>query len=187
MNQPDVTDLLQAWGRGNKDALDELMPIVYGELHKLAAHCLNSERRDHTLRATALVNEAYLRLVHSGVAPNNRMHFYALASRMLRRILVDHAKSHKREKRGGEVQRISLDEAVVFGSEAPAGIVELDEALNLLAKQDQRKADVIEILFFGGLTHEEAAEALRISPATVQRELKMAKAWLYRELNRTRP
>ena len=182
MDQPDVTNLLQAWGSGNKNALDQLMPIVYDQLRKLAARCLSSERRDHTLRATAMVNEVYLRLIQSDVSLNDRMHFYALASRMLRRILVDHAKSQKREKRGGDAQHISLDEAVVFGAETPAGIVELDEALKLLAKYDQRKAELIELLFFGGLTYEEAAEALNISTATVHRELTMAKAWLYREL-----
>ncbi len=180
--QRDVTNLLQAWGSGHKEALDELMPVVYDHLRKLAAHCLYSERRDHTLRATALVNEVYVRLVQSDVALSDRMHFYALASRMLRRILVDYAKSQKRDKRGGEAERIPLDEAVIFGPETPRGIVELDEALQRLALQDQRKADLIELLFFGGLTYDEAAEALKISPATVHRELKMAKAWLYREL-----
>jgi RNA polymerase sigma-70 factor, ECF subfamily len=182
MEQQDVTNLLQAWGSGNKNALDQLMPIVYDQLRKLAARCLNSERRDHTLRATAMVNEVYLRLVRSDVSLNDRMHFYALASRMLRRILVDHAKSQRREKRGGDAAHVSLDDALVFGAETPAGIVELDEALKLLAKHDQRKAELIELLFFGGLTYEEAAEALNISPATVHRELKLAKAWLYREL-----
>ncbi len=182
MEQQDVTSLLQAWGGGSKDALDQLIPIVHDQLRKLASRCLGSERRDHTLRATALVNEVYLRLVHSDVSVNDRMHFYALASRMLRRILVDHAKSQKRDKRGGDAQHISLDEALVFGAETPAGIVELDEALKLLAKHDQRKAELVELLFFGGLTYDEAAEALDISAATVHRELKMAKAWLYREL-----
>ena len=182
MDQQDVTSLLQAWGKGDKEALDDLMPIVYSQLHNLAARCLGSERRDHTLRATALVNEAYVRLVQSSVAPNDRMHFYALASRMLRRILVDHAKSHRREKRGGDAHRITFDEAILFGAEAPPEIVELDEALNRLSKHDQRKADLIELLYFGGLTQEEAAQALNVSHATVERDLKLAKAWLYREL-----
>jgi RNA polymerase sigma factor (TIGR02999 family) len=181
-SQQEITRLLQSWGNGNRDALDQLMPVVYSELRKLAARCLYAERPDHTLRATALVNEVYLRLVRSDVAFHDRVHFYALASRMLRHILVDHAKTQKREKRGGNAQRIPLDEAVVFGPEASPEILELDEALTRLAQLDQRKADLIELLFFGGLTYEEAAEALKISPATVHRELKLAKAWLFREL-----
>jgi len=182
VEQLDITRLLQSWGNGNKDALDQLMPVVYGELRKLAQRCLYSERPDHSLRATALVNEVYLRLVRSDVAFDDRIHFYALASRMLRRILVDHARNQKRDKRGGNAQRIPLDEAVVFSAETSPEILELDEALKRLAQHDQRKADLIELLFFGGLTYDEAAEALKISPATVHRELTFAKAWLYREL-----
>ena|ERR1700736_6090307 len=181
-DQQDVTRLLQEWGGGNKDALDQLMPVVYDQLRKIAARCLYAERRDHTLRATALVNEVYVRLVQSDVALQDRMHFYALASRMLRRILLDHAKSHKREKRGGGAQKVTFDEGILLGPGTPAGIVELDEALKKLAEQDQRKADLIELLFFGGLTYDEAAQALNISTATVHRESKLAKAWLYREL-----
>lgn len=179
----DVTRLLQEWGSGNKDALDQLMPVVYDQLRKLAARSLYSERRDHTLRATELVNEVYVKLVHSDVALQDRMHFYALASRMLRHILLDYAKSQKRDKRGGDAQKITLDEAVMLGPGTPAGIVELDDALKKLAQEDQRKADLIELLFFGGLTYDEAAQALSISPATVHREAKLAKAWLYRELS----
>jgi len=180
--QEEITRLLHSWSNGNKGALDELMPAVYSELRKLAAYCLYSEKPDHTLRATALVNEVYLRLVQSDLAFNDRVHFYALASRMLRRILVDHAKTQKREKRGGNAVRIPLEEALVFSPETSPDVLELDEALKRLAQQDQRKADLIELLFFGGLTYDEAAEALKISPATVHRELKFAKAWLYREL-----
>ena len=183
IEQQDITRLLQSWGNGNKDALDQLMPVVYSQLRKLAARCLYSEKKDHTLRATALVHEVYVRLVHAELAFNDRVHFYALASRMLRHILVDHAKTQKREKRGGDAERIPLDEAVVFGPETSPEILELDEALTRLAQHDQRKADLIELLFFGGLTYDEAAEALKISPATVHRELKLAKAWLYRELS----
>jgi RNA polymerase sigma factor (TIGR02999 family) len=182
VEQQDITRLLQSWGNGNKDALDQLMPVVYSQLRKLAVRCLYSEKKDHTLRATALVHEVYMRLVHADLAFNDRVHFYALASRMLRHILVDHAKTQKREKRGGDAERIPLDEAVVFGPETSPEILELDEALTRLAQHDQRKADLIELLFFGGLTYDEAAEALKISPATVHRELKLAKAWLYREL-----
>jgi len=177
-----VTQLLQQWGSGDREALDELMPVVYDQLRKLASNCLRAERPDHTLRATALVHEAYLRLVDSEVAWEDRVHFYAVSARMLRRILVDHAKSRNRDKRGGEFQKIPLDEAVVVGPETDHGIVELDEALQRLAKQDHRKSELIELLFFGGLTYDEAAAALKISAATVHRELTLAKAWLHREL-----
>jgi len=178
-----VTQLLQQWGSGNKQALDELMPVVYDHLRKLASNCLRSERPDHTLRATALVHEAYLRLVDSEIALQDRVHFYVISARLLRRILVDHAKSRNRHKRGGEFQKIPLDEAVLVGPESDHGILELDEALQRLAAQDQRKSELIELLFFGGLTYDEAADALKISPATVHRELTLAKAWLHRELS----
>jgi len=177
-----VTQLLRQWSNGNKQALDELMPVVYDQLRKLASNCLRAERPDHTLRATALVHEAYVRLVDSEVAWQDRVHFFAVSARMLRRILVDHAKSNNRKKRGGELQKVTLDEAVLVGPEAGKGLMELDEALHRLAAQDQRKSELIELLFFGGLTYDEAAAALKISPATVHRELTLAKAWLYREL-----
>ena len=179
-----VTQLLQQWGSGNKEALDQLMPIVYDQLRRLASNCLRAERPDHTLRATALVHEAYLRLVDADVAWQNRVHFYAVSARMLRRILVDHAKSRNRYRRGGEYQKVPLEEAILVGPEADKGIVELDEALQRLAIQDRRKSELIELLFFGGLTYDEAAEALKISPATVHRELTLAKAWLNLELSR---
>src|SRR5579871_5280957 len=177
-----VTRLLREWSGGDKAALDQLMPLVYDQLRSLAARCLSSERPEHTLRATALVNEAYLRLVNAELTFNDRVHFYAVAARLLRHILVDHAKSLNRAKRGGGVQKLSLDEALVVGQAAPSGILDLDEALQRLATQDARKAEVVELLFFGGLTYDEAAAALNISPATVHRELRMAKAWLHREL-----
>jgi len=177
-----VTRLLQQWSGGDKRALDELMPVVYEQLRKVASNCLRSERPGHTLAATALVHEAYLRLVDSDVAWQDRVHFFALSARILRRILVDHAKSNNRQKRGGEFEKVPLDEAVIIGPQADRGIVELDEALQRLAAQDQRKSELIELLFFGGLTYDEAAAALKISPATVHRELTLAKAWLYREL-----
>jgi RNA polymerase sigma factor (TIGR02999 family) len=179
-----VTRLLKEWGSGNKAALDELMPVVYQQLRKLASICLRSERPDHTLRATALVHEAYLRLVDADVAWEDRVHFFAVSARLLRRILVDHAKANKRQKRGGGAATISLDEAIMIGPQTTGGIVELDEALQRLAAHDRRKSDIIELLCFGGLTYDEAAAALNISPATVHRELKMAKAWLHRELTR---
>jgi RNA polymerase sigma factor (TIGR02999 family) len=179
-----VTQLLHEWGNGNKQALDQLMPIVYDQLHKLASNCLRSERPDHTLRATALVHEAYLKLVQADVDWQDRVHFYAVSARILRRILVDHAKSRNRNKRGGEYQQIPLEEAVIVGPESDRGMVELDEALQRLANQDRRKSELIELLFFGGLTYDEAAAALKISPATVHRELTLAKAWLNLELSR---
>jgi RNA polymerase sigma factor (TIGR02999 family) len=179
-----VTQLLRQWSSGNKQALDQLMPVVYDQLRRLASNCMRAERPDHTLRATALVHEAYVRLVDSDVAWEDRVHFFAVSARMLRRILVDHAKSNNRKKRGGEFQQIPLDEALLLGPESDKGIVELDDALRRLAAQDQRKSELIELLFFGGLTYDEAASALKISPATVHRELTLAKAWLYRELGR---
>src|ERR1700677_749859 len=177
-----VTRLLQEWGGGNKAALDELMPIVYEQLRKLASRCLRAERPDHTLRATALVHEAYLRLVDADVAWQDRVHFFAVAARLLRRILVDHAKANNRQKRGGGIEKITLDEAVFVGPQATRGIVELDQALQRLAAHDERKSEIVEFLCFGGLTYDETAAALKISSATVHRELKMAKAWLHREL-----
>jgi RNA polymerase sigma-70 factor, ECF subfamily len=177
-----VTRLLKEWGGGNKAALDELMPVVYQQLRKLASICLRSERPDHTLRATALVHEAYMRLVDANVDWQDRVHSFAVSARLLRRILVDHAKSNNRQKRGGGAETIALDEAIMIGPQMTGGIVALDDALQRLAKLDQRKSEIIELLCFGGLTYDEAASTLKISPATVHRELKMAKAWLHREL-----
>jgi RNA polymerase sigma factor (TIGR02999 family) len=177
-----VTRLLKEWGGGSKEALDQLMPLVYDQLRTLAARCLSAERPEHTLRATALVNEAYLRMVGAELTFNDRVHFYAVAARLLRHILVDHAKSLNRAKRGGGAPKLSLDEALVVGQAAPSGILDLDDALKRLAVHDSRKAEVVELLFFGGLTYEEASAMLNISPATVHRELRMAKAWLHRDL-----
>lgn len=178
-----VTRLLREWSGGNKAALDELMPVVYQQLRKLASISLRSERPDHTLRATALVHEAYLRLVEADVSWQDRAHFFAVSARLLRRILVDHEKAGHRQKRGGGAATISLDEAIMIGPQTEGGILALDEALQRLAAHDQRKSEIVELLCFGGLTYDEAAAALKISPATVHRELKMAKAWLYHELN----
>lgn len=177
-----VTRLLQQWSGGDKEALDALMPLVYQQLRKLASRCLRDERPDHTLRATALVNEAYLRLVDANVDWQDRVHFFAIAARLLRRILVDHAKARNSQKRGLGIDKIPLDEAVLVGPGACSELIELDEALKRLAAHDRRKTEIIELLFFGGLTYDEAAAALSISPATVHRELVMAKAWLHREL-----
>jgi RNA polymerase sigma factor (TIGR02999 family) len=178
-----MTLLLRQWGGGDKAALDELMPVVYDQLHRLAARCLRSENPNHTLRATALVNEAYLRLIDFDVPWQDRIHFFAVSARLLRRILVDHAKASKRQKRGGGVAAITLDEALIVGPQISAGLLDLDEAMQRLAAQDQRKSEIIELLCFGGLTYDETAAALNMSPATVHRELKLAKAWLHRELS----
>jgi len=177
-----VTRLLKEWSGGNKAALDELMPLVYQQLRKLASICLNAERPDHTLRATALVHEAYIRLVNADVAWQDRVHFFAVCARLLRRILVDHARIHHRQKRGGGAETISLDDAVIIGPQTAAEIVALDEALQRLAAHDRRKSEIVQLLCFGGLTYDEAAAALKISPATIDREMRMAKAWLHREL-----
>src|SRR4051794_20859277 len=159
-----VTRLLQEWSGGNKEALDALMPLVYQQLRKLASRCLRDERPDHTLRATALVNEAYLRLVDAKVDWQDRVHFFAIAARLLRRILVDHAKARNSQKRGLGAEKIPLDEAVMVGPGAASELVELDEAMKRLAVHDERKSEVVELLFFGGLTYDEAAAALSISP-----------------------
>ena len=177
-----VTRLLQEWRNGNNHALDEIMPIVYDELRRMAARLLAAEKPGHTLPATALVHEAYFRLVDADIAWQNRAHFYAIAARVLRRVLVEHARTRSRQKRGGGAEKIPMDEAIAIGLEASAIVVDLDEALSRLALRDSRKSDIVQLLFFGGLTYEETAEALGISPATVHRELKLAKAWLHREL-----
>jgi len=178
----EVTLLLRAWRDGDRGALDRLTPIVFEELRRIAGRFMRSERKDHTLQTTALVNEAYLRLVDAEVGWTDRVHFFALAANMMRRILVDHAKAHRRVKRGGGAVKLSLDEALHVASRPSDDLVGLDEALSRLAEFDERKSRVVELLFFGGLTYDETAEALGISPATVHRELRFAKAWLYREV-----
>jgi RNA polymerase sigma factor (TIGR02999 family) len=177
-----VTRLLHEWRDGNRHALDELTPLVYDELRRLAARSLYAERPDHTLRATALVHEAYMRMLGANVEWNDRTHFYAVAARMLRRILVEYARKSKREKHGGAIRKIELEDAIVVSPEASDVVVELDEALDRLAQHDQRKSEIVQLLYFGGMTYEETADALGISAATVHREMKLAKAWLYREL-----
>jgi RNA polymerase sigma factor (TIGR02999 family) len=181
-DQESITRLLQEWSNGNKTALDSLMPLVYEQLHKLAMRCMRSERQDHTLRATALVHEAYVRLVKADVSFKDRAHFYAVSARLLRRILVDHARSLHSDKRGHDADKTAFDEVLYIGPHADSNILALDDALTLLATHDQRKSDIVEMLYFGGLTYEETAAALHISEATVHRELRMAKAWLYQEL-----
>jgi len=180
--QKPVTQLLRQWSAGDKAALDQLMPLVYDQLRRLASRCMASERPGHTLRATAIVHEAYVRLVDSNLDFNDRVHFFAMAARLLRQILVDHARAQNRQKRGGGAIDLTLDEAILVAPDQP-GIVELNDALERLSSVDPRKAQVVELLYFGGLTYDEAAAALGISAATVHRELRMAKAWLLTELS----
>jgi RNA polymerase sigma-70 factor (ECF subfamily) len=176
----EVTQLLKDWSSGDPEALDRLIPIVYAELRAIAARYLRRERRDHTLQPTALVNEAYLRLIdQKQVQWQNRAHFIGVAAQMMRRILVDHAKSHNRAKRGGGAQRVSLDEVMAVSDERATDLLELDSALTALAAFDDRKSRVVEMRYFGGLTVEETAEVLKVSEMTVAREWKLAKAWLY--------
>jgi RNA polymerase sigma-70 factor (ECF subfamily) len=179
----EVTQLLLDWSNGNQAALDRLMPLVDRELHRLAHHYMRRENAGHTLQTTALVNEAYLKLVdQKHVHWKNRAHFFALSGQLMRRILVDHARSRQYAKRGGGARKISFEEAMVVAPERGSDLIALDEALDKLAAIDARKSKVVELRFFGGLSVEETAEALHISPVTVMREWSMAKAWLYNSL-----
>jgi len=180
----DVTQLLQAWSEGEERALDKLMPLVYRELHRLAQRYMAHERPGHTLQTTALVNESYLRLVDAGkVNFQNRAHFFAVSAQLMRRILVEFARRHGSQKRGGEVQRVSLEESVVVYGERGADLVALDDALQALAAIDPRRSRVVELRFFGGLSVEETAEVLGVSPETVMHDWKLAKAWLLRAMS----
>lgn len=179
----DVSTLLRAWTEGDRGALDQLTPIVYEELRRLARYYMKGERAGHSLQTTALVNEAYLRLVdYKHMQWQDRAHFFAVSAQLMRRILVDHARRHNL-KRGGNVQHVSLEAAAVVGGVRSADLVALDEALHALAQLDPRKAQVVEMRFFGGLSVEETAEVLKVSPVTVMRDWSTAKAWLYRELS----
>jgi len=180
----DITELLLAWSEGNQDALEKLTPLVYGELHRLAHHYMAGERTGHTLQSTALVNEAYLRLVQTNrVQWQNRAHFFGVSAQLMRRILVDFARSRQYAKRGGDVPMVSLDDAPVALAEC-AEMVALDDALTALSAVDPRKAQVVELRFFGGLSVEETAEVLKVSVETVHRDWRLAKVWLQRELRR---
>jgi RNA polymerase sigma-70 factor (ECF subfamily) len=182
----EVTKLLQAWSDGNRAALDKLMPLVERELHRLARHYMRRENAGHTLQTTALVNEAYLRLIgQKHVHWKNRAHFFALSAELMRRILVDHARKRKSAKRGGSPWKVSLDDVMAVSPERGTDLIAVDEALHRLAAIYPRKAKIVELRFFGGLTVEETAEALHISAPTVMREWSMAKAWLYNSLNET--
>ena len=180
---PEVTQLLIDWSNGDERALKQLIPLVHEELRRVARRHMAHERAQHTLQATALVNEAYVRLVDiRQVRWQNRAHFFALSARLMRRILVDFARSRRYQKRGGAARKVTLDEALVVSPEPGADLVALDEALTALAAVDPRKAQVVEMRFFGGLSVEETAEALHVSRDTVMRDWKLAKAWLLREL-----
>jgi RNA polymerase sigma-70 factor, ECF subfamily len=180
----EVSGLLQAWSAGDQHALDQLAPIVYDELRRLAGHYLRGEKPGHSLQATALVNEAYLRLVdYKRMRWENRAHFFAVSAQLMRRILVDHARRHNL-KRGGGVERVALEDTAVIGPGRSSDLVALDEAMEALAKVDARKARVVELRFFGGLSVDETAEVLGISSVTVMRDWSTARAWLHREMSR---
>jgi RNA polymerase sigma factor (TIGR02999 family) len=180
----DITQLLQAWSEGDERALDKLIPLVYRELHRMAQRHMAHQPPGHTLQTTALVNEAYLRLVDAGKMNfQNRAHFFGVSAQVMRRILVDFARRQGSQKRGGEVQRVSLEESLVVYGERGADLAELDDALRALAAIDPRRSRVVELRFFGGLSVEETAEVLRVSPETVMRDWKVAKAWLLRAMS----
>jgi RNA polymerase sigma factor (TIGR02999 family) len=184
-NSEQVTALLVAWGRGDEAALARLVPLVHGELHRIASRLMAGERSGHSLQATALVNEAYLRLVDAQqIRWQDRAHFLAMSARLMRRILVDHARSKNYQKRGGDAVKVTFDELQVPGAEPSRDLAALDDALEALAKQDERKSRVVEMRFFGGLSVEETAAVLGVSVETVMRDWKFAKSWLLRELKR---
>ena len=182
--EPQVTELLRAWGDGDEDALGRLMPLVHQELRRLAGRHMAGERVGHTLQPTALVNEAYLRLIGSRkVRWQDRAHFYALSSQLMRRTLVDYARSRQARKRGGDWRQVTLDEPLVAHARG-SDLVALDDALSALAEIDPRKARVVELRYFGGMTARESAETLGVSEDTVLRDWKLARVWLMRELDR---
>jgi RNA polymerase sigma factor (TIGR02999 family) len=183
----DVTRLLEEMNTGREHALEELLPLVYRELRRQAARYLRRERRNHTLQPTALVNEAFLKLVDQNVPWQNRAHFFGVAAQAMRRILVDHARTQQRVKRGGVSPKVTLDEAMIAAQERSIDVLALDEALGRLSALDERQARVVELRFFAGLSVEETADVMRISPATVKREWSMAKAWLHGELGGYQP
>ena len=181
-----ITEMLQDWSDGNREALEMLLPLVYDELHRQAARFLRRERAGHTLQTTALINEAYLKLIDQHeVKWQNRAHFFGIAAQAMRRILVDYAKTRHREKRGGADENLPLEEAMFAVSAEPnVDLVELDEVLTRLAKFDERQANIVELRYFGGMSVEETAEVLHISTATVKSDWRTAKAWLHREITK---
>lgn len=187
-NNNEVTQLLANLRSGENQAHDQLFPIVYNELRKIAANYMRRERNDHTLQATALVHEAYMQLVdQTRVTWQSRAHFFGVAAQLMRRILVDHARTQNALKRGGDAQKISLDDSVGLAAGPPVAFDELDEALNRLQELDPNQAKIIELRFFGGLTVEEVSEVIGSSTATIEREWRMAKAWLHNQLTAARP
>jgi RNA polymerase sigma-70 factor, ECF subfamily len=181
----EITQLLIEWNNGSQDALDQLYPLVYEELRRLAHRYMSRERPGHTLQTTAVVHEAYLRLIdQKHVQWQNRAHFFAIAAQMMRRILITHAQSRAYAKRSGGAFKVSLDEAAILSQERTGELLALDEALKSLTVLDPRRSQVVELRFFGGLSNEEIAEVLKISPNTVTRDWNVAKAWLYRELSK---
>jgi RNA polymerase sigma factor (TIGR02999 family) len=184
----EVTQLLIDWSNGDRGALDKLMPVVEDELRRLAHRYMSRERAGHTLQTTALVNEAYVRLVNRKKAHwQNRAHFFGIAAQLMRTILVDHARSHACVKRGGGAGKLEFDEAIVVSQQRASDVVRLDEALKELALIDPHQSRIVELRFFGGLTVEQTAEVLQVSPATIKREWSTAKAWLHRQLATTDP
>jgi RNA polymerase sigma factor (TIGR02999 family) len=180
----EITQWLVAWSHGDRVALEKLMPLVYSELHRIAKRYMERENPGHTLQTTALIHEAYLRLANPPEAGwQNRAHFFGFAARVMRHILVDYARARHCVKQGGDVQHVSFDEAAVVSLEPTAELIALDDALRALESIDARKSQVVELRYFGGLSVEEAAEVLKVSPVTVMRDWSMAKAWLYRALN----
>jgi RNA polymerase sigma-70 factor (ECF subfamily) len=178
-----ITELLAEWREGNQSALDELYPLVYDELHRLARRYMSRERKDHTLQTTALINEAYVRLVdQKNVNWANRSHFFAISAQIMRRILIDHARRHAYAKRGGGAQQVSLEEVAAIVPNQGRELVRLDEALKTLAERDPRRSQVVELRYFGGLNNEEIAGVLHVSENTVTRDWNMARAWLYQQL-----
>ncbi len=181
----EVTGLLLAWSEGEQTALEKLMPLVYAELHRLAKHYMRREHAGHTLQTSALVNEAYLRLIDArSVRWQNRAHFFAVSAQIMRRILVDFARAKQNLKRGGGARPVILDEGLVVSPEIGADLLALDEALERLAVLSKRQGRVVELRYFGGLNEDEVAEALKVSPRTVRTDWSLARAWLYRELSR---
>jgi RNA polymerase sigma factor (TIGR02999 family) len=182
----DATDLLLAWSQGEESAFDKLVPLVYQELHALARRYMRGERSDHTLQATALVNEAYVRLIDvNRIQWQNRAHFLAVAAQTMRRILVEFARHRRRQKRGGDAVRVTIDDAMEIAQDKEPDLVALSDALSALATFDGRMSQVVELRFFGGLTVQETADVLKVSPETAMRDWKTAKAWLLRELSRS--
>ena len=182
--QHEITAILREWSDGDQAAPERLMPLVYDELRRQAANYLFKERKSHTLQPTALVHEAYLRLVdQTAVSWQNRAHFFGLAANMMRRVLIDHARAHATEKRGGAAERLSLDDVQIPLEQRAADLIALDNALEQLSKFDERKCRIVEMRFFGGMSDDEIAFALQISPRTVTRDWKTARLWLFRELS----